>query len=53
MNAGSLVEDFVVERSASGRQVHMRNAPSPAATASLAIADELMSRLADWQPASR
>jgi L-2-hydroxyglutarate oxidase len=33
---GSLVDDFVVSRT--GRCVHIRNAPSPAATASLAIA---------------
>jgi L-2-hydroxyglutarate oxidase LhgO len=32
---GSLVDDFVVERS--GRALHVRNAPSPAATSSLAI----------------
>jgi L-2-hydroxyglutarate oxidase len=40
---GSLVDDFVVSRT--GRSVHVRNAPSPAATAALAlarvIADEL------------
>ena len=33
---GSLVDDFVVSRT--GRCLHVRNAPSPAATASLAIA---------------
>ena len=33
---GSLVDDFVVSRV--GRSVHLRNAPSPAATAALAIA---------------
>lgn len=33
---GSLVDDFVVSRT--GRCVHVRNAPSPAATSSLAIA---------------
>ena len=33
---GSLVDDFVVSRT--GRCVHVRNAPSPAATAALAIA---------------
>lgn len=33
---GSLVDDFVVSRV--GRSVHVRNAPSPAATSSLAIA---------------
>jgi len=33
---GRLIDDFVVSRA--GRAVHVRNAPSPAATASLAIA---------------
>jgi len=33
---GRMIDDFVVSRS--GRAVHVRNAPSPAATASLAIA---------------
>ena len=33
---GSLVDDFVISRT--GAQVHVRNAPSPAATSSLAIA---------------
>ena len=33
---GSLVDDFVVSRT--GRCVHVRNAPSPAATSALAIA---------------
>ena len=33
---GSLVDDFVVSRT--GRCVHVRNAPSPAATSSLALA---------------
>ena len=32
---GKLVDDFVIERS--GRSVHVLNAPSPGATASLAI----------------
>ncbi len=36
---GSLVEDFVLRRV--GRVVHVLNAPSPAATASLAIGEEL------------
>jgi (S)-2-hydroxyglutarate dehydrogenase len=49
---GSLIEDFVIERSASGRQVHLRNAPSPAATSCLAIADEVVHRIqasvVDW-----
>ncbi|MCU0315187.1 MAG: L-2-hydroxyglutarate oxidase [Fimbriimonadaceae bacterium] len=34
---GSLVDDFVIQRS--GRMIHVVNAPSPAATASLAIAE--------------
>jgi (S)-2-hydroxyglutarate dehydrogenase len=33
---GSLVDDFVISRT--GRSLHVRNAPSPAATSSLAIA---------------
>jgi L-2-hydroxyglutarate oxidase LhgO len=33
---GSLIDDFVVHRTE--RTVHVRNAPSPAATASLALA---------------
>jgi (S)-2-hydroxyglutarate dehydrogenase len=40
---GSLVDDFVV---GTGRHtVHVRNAPSPAATASLALAEEIADRL--------
>jgi L-2-hydroxyglutarate oxidase LhgO len=39
---GSLVDDFVVERS--GRSLHVRNAPSPAATSSLAIASLIADR---------
>ncbi len=38
---GSLVDDFVVQVSASGRVVHVRNAPSPAATSSMAIGSML------------
>jgi L-2-hydroxyglutarate oxidase LhgO len=41
---GTLVEDFSL--TTRGRVVNVRNAPSPAATSSLAIADELLSRLA-------
>jgi (S)-2-hydroxyglutarate dehydrogenase len=33
---GSLVDDFVIHRT--GRAIHLRNAPSPAATSSLALA---------------
>ena len=39
--AGNLVDDFVFDGgdgSAKGRLLHVRNAPSPAATSSLAIA---------------
>jgi L-2-hydroxyglutarate oxidase len=34
---GALVDDFLLART--GRALHVLNAPSPAATASLAIAD--------------
>lgn len=37
---GGLVDDFVIQRN--DRSVHVLNAPSPAATASLAIADEIV-----------
>ena len=40
---GSLVDDFVLVRGASG--IHVINAPSPAATASLSIADRIVERL--------
>jgi L-2-hydroxyglutarate oxidase len=40
---GTLVDDFLVERH--GRVVHLLNAPSPAATASLEIARHLVARL--------
>ena len=40
---GSLVDDFRISRA--GRVVAVRNAPSPAATSSLALADELLRRL--------
>jgi len=40
---GTLVDDFAVV--SSGRTVHVLNAPSPAATASLAIGEELASRV--------
>lgn len=40
---GKLVDDFVIQRS--GRQVHVLNAPSPAATASLAIAQHIRQTL--------
>jgi len=37
---GELVDDFVIERR--GRVVHVRNAPSPGATSSLAIAEHVV-----------
>jgi L-2-hydroxyglutarate oxidase len=40
---GGLVDDFLVQ--AAGRQVHVLNAPSPAATASLEIAKHIVERL--------
>jgi L-2-hydroxyglutarate oxidase LhgO len=40
---GSLIDDFVVE--ATARSIHVRNAPSPAATSSLALAEEIADRL--------
>ena len=40
---GTLVDDFVL--SGSGRVTHVRNAPSPGATASLAIAREIVDRI--------
>jgi len=46
---GSLVDDFVI--SATPGAVHVRNAPSPAATSSLALAAELVHRIesnAEW-----
>ncbi len=39
---GSLVDDFRVEHSAGSRVVALRNAPSPAATSSLAIAEHVV-----------
>jgi L-2-hydroxyglutarate oxidase len=38
--SGALVDDFVIERN--GRCVHVLNAPSPAATACLAVADTIL-----------
>ena len=40
---GGLVSDFAVEQTATA--MHVLNAPSPAATASLAIGEELASRV--------
>jgi L-2-hydroxyglutarate oxidase LhgO len=42
---GTLVDDFVVERA--GRALHVRNAPSPAATSSLGIASLIVDRAED------
>lgn len=42
---GALVDDFVIERV--GPVAAVRNAPSPAATSSLAIAEEIVRRLGD------
>lgn len=39
---GELVDDFVIERA--GRALHVRNAPSPAATSSLAIGSLIVDR---------
>jgi (S)-2-hydroxyglutarate dehydrogenase len=43
---GSLVDDFVIAKSE--RMVHVLNAPSPAATASLAIGEEIASHALSW-----
>jgi L-2-hydroxyglutarate oxidase LhgO len=40
---GALVDDFIVE--ASGGVLHVRNAPSPAATSSLAIGEMIADSL--------
>lgn len=40
---GTLIDDFVVSQV--GRAIHVRNAPSPAATSSLALAGEIADRL--------
>lgn len=41
---GRLVDDFVFESGAGGRVLHTRNAPSPGATSSLAIAEMIVKR---------
>ncbi len=46
---GKLMDDFCVRRD--GRFLHVLNVPSPAATASLAIGDELAARLAEFPTA--
>ena len=43
---GALVDDFAIVEDE--RMVHVVNAPSPAATASLAIGDEIASRAMRW-----
>jgi L-2-hydroxyglutarate oxidase LhgO len=43
---GTLVDDFVVSRTE--RALHVRNAPSPAATSCLAIAALIADQLGDW-----
>jgi L-2-hydroxyglutarate oxidase LhgO len=45
---GKLVDDFVLERT--GRQLHVLNAPSPAATASLAIAEHIAAEATELLP---
>jgi (S)-2-hydroxyglutarate dehydrogenase len=40
---GSLVDDFVI--TAMGRITHVRNAPSPGATSSLAIAEHIVAKV--------
>ena len=42
---GSLVDDFLIVQAR--RQVHVLNAPSPAATSSLEIAKHIVAQLAD------
>lgn len=41
---GNLVDDFLIEKSE--RAIHVLNAPSPAATASIAIAEQIVDQLA-------
>jgi L-2-hydroxyglutarate oxidase LhgO len=43
---GALLDDFAVQQV--GSVVFVLNAPSPAATSSLAIAEHLLARYADW-----
>lgn len=45
---GNLVEDFVIDQGSgelSGRLLHVRNAPSPAATSSLPIAEMIVDEM--------
>jgi L-2-hydroxyglutarate oxidase len=48
---GAMLDDFLIERR--HRMVHVCNAPSPAATACLAIADAIIDRLDDVLPPAR
>jgi L-2-hydroxyglutarate oxidase len=43
---GNIMDDFYFKRQK--RAIHVLNAPSPAATAALAIGDEIASRAEDW-----
>jgi L-2-hydroxyglutarate oxidase len=45
---GALVDDFAITNTANS--VHVLNAPSPAATASLQIAGEIVARVTDRLP---
>ena len=45
-NDGTLVEDFIIDQQ-NDHVVHLRNAPSPAATSSLAIAEIVIDRCVD------
>jgi L-2-hydroxyglutarate oxidase LhgO len=50
---GVLIDDFVISETTGA--IHVRNAPSPAATSSLALAGEILDRLgtsAQWPPNS-
>ena len=42
-NNGEMIQDFVIQRHANS--IHVLNAPSPAATASLAIGEEIVNTL--------
>ena len=42
-SSGELVQDFCIQRL--GNSIHILNAPSPAATASLAIGEEIVNQL--------
>ena len=40
-SSGDIIQDFLFETNELNTQLHVRNAPSPAATASFAIAEEI------------